>query len=471
MKILPYDDSSLQSVMHYAQQLVGRKVVDILDKKYHNITIRNKGIIGNVIEECYFGIEQNSSMEPDFKKIGVELKVIPLIQQTKKLAVKERTKVCSINYKTLIDEQWESSHAKKKLEKVLFVYYLYDKENIKNSLVKKVFLWELSKDKSSLIIQDDWIKTKQKVIDGLAHKLSEKYFKILSPARSGSGGVDKNGVKKDLVQQPNTTFESKALKRAFTLKQSFTNQLWNELNDEVYESILEHLHITSMQDFEKAILKALYKYENKSIEEISKLFAINIPNGKNQVATIIKKAIGFKNVRAKIKEFEQLGIIVKTVKVRKKDLMPLEDISFATMKLQDFEKEEYETAIFREYIHKILFIPVYHEGITLDKKFLGHPFFWSPSSKEEEIIKKEWHMYQEEVRSGKCKTIRVKTNSKRGYKEVSSLSKASQTSIIHMRPHGRDANDRDSDSLGNSIVKQCFWLNKRFVQKLLIENT
>ena len=39
-----------------------------------------------------------------------------------------------------------------------------------------------------------------------------------------------------------------------------------------------------------------------------------------------------------------------------------------------------------------------------------------------------------------------------------------------MRPHGRDSNDRDQDSLGNSIVKQCFWLNKKFIQKLLNEH-
>ena len=69
--------------------------------------------------------------------------------------------------------------------------------------------------------------------------------------------------------------------------------------------------------------------------------------------------------------------------------------------------------------------------------------------------------------NGQCQVNKVAIKSKKGFKEVSGLSKESETSIIHMRPHGRDSNDRDEDALGNSIVKQCFWLNKKFVQKLL----
>ena len=465
MQQLPYDDSSIHSILAYAQGLVGKQISDLIQNR--DITIKNKGVIGTIIEEYYFKMKQNSSPHPDFFKVGVELKIIPLVAQTKKVAVKERTKICSINYKTLISEEWETSHAKAKLNKILFIYYLYDKNNIKNSLIKKVDLWELQKDKSAIIIKDDWLRTKQKILDGFAHELSEREFKILSPARSGSGGIDANGEQKDLVAQPNVKYQNKALKRAFSLKQSFTNQIWNELNLVKYESILDILHIDTMQEFETKILKALRLYEGKSIADLSKIFDIEIPKGKNQIATIIKKAIGFKSVNSKIKEFEQLGIVIKTIKVRKKDNMPLEDISFPTMKLQEFEKEKFESSKFNEYIQKILFIPVYHEKDNLEEKYLGYPFFWSPSKQEEFIIKNEWKNYQNEVLFGACKVKKVINKSKKGYKEVSGLSKASQTKIIHIRPHGRDSNDRDSDSLGNNIVKQCFWLNKKFIQKLI----
>jgi hypothetical protein len=76
-------------------------------------------------------------------------------------------------------------------------------------------------------------------------------------------------------------------------------------------------------------------------------------------------------------------------------------------------------------------------------------------------------VYKKEVLDGKCKVTKIKQNSQKGYKEVSQLSKESDTQIIHMRPHGKDSSDRDIDSKGNSIVKQCFWINKLFIQKLL----
>jgi DNA mismatch repair endonuclease MutH len=372
---------------------------------------------------------------------------------------------------TLINEEWKNSHAKEKLNKILFIYYIYNKENIELSTVKKVSLWELSRDKSEIIIQNDWLKTKEKILDGYAHTLSEKGFHILSPSRSGSGGIDKDGNKKDLVIQPNKLYADKALKRAFSLKQSFTNQLWNEINSLKYESILELLDISSMDEFEVKILKELHKYVGKSIVELSKIFDIEIPNGKNQVATVVKKAIGFKNVNSKIKEFEQLGIIIKTIKVRREDFMPFEAVSFATMKLKEFEREEYDESIFKEYIEKILFVPIFSDGKKLEEKYLAKSFFWSPSEDEEVLIRDEWNRYKSEVLLGGCEVTKVKNNSLRGYREVSKLFKESQTKIIHMRPHGRDSNDRDEDSQGNSIVKQCFWLNKKFLQKLIKQNS
>lgn len=472
-----YDNSNITSIVKYANKLVGKTINNIIiSSPYKNIyKTKDKGNIGKIIEKHWFDIEPNNSPEPDFDKVGVELKIIPLIQQKTKISVKERTKVCSIDYKKLILETWDKSHAKEKLNKVLFIYYLYDKDNIKNSQIKKIDLWELNQGNNEFIIKYDWLNVQQKVKNGYAHELSESLCKVLAPARSGSGGKDKNGKLKDLVIQPIQTYSNNALKRSFALKQSFTNQRWNELNKKnKYESIIDSLHIHEFDKFEDIILQNLNKYEGKSIQKLSDIFSLNINNrSKNQIATIIKKSIGFKSVKSNIKEFEQLGIMVKTIKVRKNDNYPFEAISFQTMKLQEFIKENWKESTFKDYINKILFVPVYSENkdSTLKEKYIGKSFFWSPSMEEENSIKKEWEQYKDEVINGQCKVHKVTINSKKGFKEVSELSKESETSIIHMRPHGRDSNDRDEDSFGNSIVKQCFWLNKNFIQKLLNENS
>ena len=111
----------------------------------------------------------------------------------------------------------------------------------------------------------------------------------------------------------------------------------------------------SRSKFEDIILETLNKHKGKTIQELSDIFSLNISDrSKNQIATIIKKSIGFKSVKSNIKEFEQLGIIVKTIKVRKVNNYPFESISFATMKLQELIVEEWEESTFKEYINKIL---------------------------------------------------------------------------------------------------------------------
>ena len=464
--MLKYDNSSEESIVKYAKKLIGKSLQDILNisSSKRIINLKNKGLAGLIIEKEWFGIEQNSSQLPDFDKVGIELKIIPLKRTRNGIVVKERTKICSINYMTLHNEIWEESHAKEKLNKILFVYYFPDTTNILDSKILKIDLWKLSKQTGELFLKDDWHFIQEKVIRGYAHELSSKDTDSLEASPAGT---------KKLVPQFNTIFSDTAQKRAFSLKQPFTNQRWKELNRVKFESIIETLDITSLDDFEQSILKKINSLKGKSILELSELFDVNIGKSKSRVASVMKKVIGFKSVRSKIKEFEQLGIEVKMINVRTKDYRPMEAISFPAIKLQEFIEEEWEESTFLPMINKILFIPIYkeHKEIKdLDKLYLGKAFFWTPNNDELDTIKKEWLNYQEEVRNGKSAVTRVPNKTKRGYKEVSRLSKESATKIIHIRPHGRNSNDRDEDSLGNSIIKQSFWLNTKFMQQLIIKN-
>ena len=461
-----YDDSSEQSIVKYAKKLIGKSLQEILDLSLttRKINLKNKGLAGLIIEREWFGIEQNSSQLPDFDKVGIELKIIPLKRTKNGIVVKERTKICSMNYMTLPDEIWEKSHAKEKLNKILFVYYFPDSSDILKSKILKIDLWKLSEESGELFLKDDWHYIQNKVIAGFAHKLSGSDTDSLEASPAGT---------KKQVPQFNTIYADTAQKRAFSLKPPFTNQRWKELNQVKFESIIETLHIRSSDGFEELVLEKINSLVGKSILELSELFDIKVGQSKSRVAAVIKKVIGFKSVRSKIKEFEQLGIEIKMINVRKKDYRPLEAISFPAMKLQEFILEEWEESTFLSLISKILFIPIYkeHKDINaLDKLYLGKAFFWTPSSNELEVIQKEWIIYQKEVQDGKCKVTRIPWSTKKGYKEVSCLSKESHTQIIHMRPHARDSDDRDEDGLGNSIVKQSFWLNTKFMQQLIKKN-
>ncbi|KLD98300.1 Sau3AI family type II restriction endonuclease [Aliarcobacter butzleri] len=478
--MIDYTNETSENILKRAKNLIGLTIDEILKQSLSsNIQLnkKDKGNVGKIIETYWFGMKPDNSPLPDFRNAGIELKVIPLVDKSKLgLVVKERTKICSIDYKKLYDEIWETSHAKEKLNKILFIYYIYN-ENITKSFIKKVNLWKLA-DEDEELIRADWINVRKYVENGNAHNLSEGISKILAASRAGSGGKDKNGILKDLVVQPKS--DEKALKRAFSLKSSFTNQRWNQLNRVKYESILEVLNTTS-EKFEEEIINKLLELENMTLGDVAEKFNIKIPQGKNAPATIVKKAIGFRNVSSRIKEFEQLGIQVKTIATRKSDFYPWEAVSFPTFKFKELinerfyegenEDEKWEQCSLLDEINRILFIPILREkkeNVSIEMRTIGKPFFWSPTNKELAIIKEEWENYIQEIKDGKVE-VTIKPI-KDGYKEISKLSKESDTSIIHIRPHGKDRSDRDEDHLGNSITKQCFWLNKKFLQKLLVKN-
>lgn len=481
VSMFEYDPYLEKDILKRATEAEHHSIQVLLDNSpipVKTTTKFNKGQIGNFIEENWFGIPNNSSQVPDFAEAGIELKVIPLYKtKANRYSIKERTKVTSINFNTIIDEIWNTSHAKIKLNKILFVFYHYvvketDNKSVdlSSSKVVKTSLWEL-KGNDEYIIKKDWSTVQDKVKEGLAHELSETLSKVLAASRSGSGGKNKDGILRDLVEQPNKQFEQKALRRAFSLKSSFTQQYWDELSKKKhFESIIDLLNVSPDEDFENILLKKLHEFKDMKIQDVANSFSIKISNSKDAVSSIIKKAIGFKDIKSEIKEFEQLGIQIKTIPVRPTDNYPWESTSFPAMKLKEFVEEDWDSSIFSTYVQKILFVPIYRDErkaseSPIGERIIGKAFYWSPSLYEVHTIKKEWNEYKKEVLDGKAQTHSVKQKSRTIH--VSDLSKESETNIIHMRPHGQVNKDRDTDHLGNSIVKQCFWLNKSFIQKLL----
>jgi len=471
MKNFNYDHTSQSSILARAALLKGKTFKYIAEKSpfpQDDVNTKNKGNAGNFVEWHWFGIENNARAEPDFDEAEIELKVCPIKTNKSQLAVKERTKICSIDYIKLYSEQWAKSHAKSKLNKILFIFYLYDKDDWWGQKVLNVALWRLSPNEH--IIMPEWEKTRNQVREGYAHTLTERGFSVLSPSRSGSGGVDEDGKQKDLVRQPNTTYETYALKRAFSLKRHFVNQYWDDVRrPKQFESVIETLDLFLSQDFEAALLDKLNSYKGRTIGQISRSFQIEVPNGKAAIPTIIKKAIGFKNVKSKIKEFEQLGVLIKVIPVKTGCLTLYESVSFPKIDFKEFVEESWEDSSLSEQLTRILFVPVSrnkNKGIAIQDRILEESFYWSPSADEIAVIKGEWLRYQDEFKSG-VTIQKVPANTKKGYKEVTSLPKESDTKIIHMRPHGSDSNDRDIDTYGTSIVKHSFWLNKKFVNNLI----
>jgi DNA mismatch repair protein MutH len=477
-----YDPKDPQSILEFGRRVIGISAREIClrsgmpDPSKRPGWKGTKNVLGDVME-WYYGIPKNNSPEPDFPQAKVELKILPLKRKGTLLAVKEPTSISMIDYTTLLTEKWQTATVRKKLNHVLFVFFAIRQDDLMASRVRAVVLWE-PRPVDNAIFESDWTRTWNLVDEGLAHRLSESQAEALAARRKGMGGPSDRGRR-----QPKSSEMAKS--RAWALKSGFTRQILDEwVMDKRYESAFEQflpeVHISLLGHVEERVLSALGQFVGRQLDAIAERNGVKLTEGKNLAATIVKRSLGFKSVNSRIREFDQFGIDVKTLNLRLQDGYPFEAVSFPVVDLQELAKQGWEGeegedgevvvegSDLIDQVHLILFVPTYseHRKTSQSRRVLGRPFFWSPAPEQFDIIQREWKMYQKEVVEGKARYF--VPEGRKGRRN--GLTPASRTKIIHMRPHGRNANDVYPDPRGNLVTKQCFWLNKEFVWKLVREN-
>lgn len=98
--------------------MVGARLADLADSLGIPVpsgAVRTKGWAGQIIERELGG---DSGHGPDFAALGVELKSVPVTSMLEPL---ESTAVCHIDPITIAGESWQTSYARRKLARVLFV--------------------------------------------------------------------------------------------------------------------------------------------------------------------------------------------------------------------------------------------------------------------------------------------------------------------------------------------------------------
>lgn len=54
--------------------------------------------------------------------------------------------------------------------------------------------------------------------------------------------------------------------------------------------------------------------------------------------------------------------------------------------------------------------------------------------------------------------------------EYEKLPKISESSVSHVRPHGKNRKDTQFTPQGTKQVKRCFWLNAKYIQSAIEKN-
>jgi len=140
-----------------------------------------KQLINDVIEQDWFGVEKNSSEQPDLSLEDgsqIELKVSHLFKSRGLVRPKYRLVLKVLDYEDMAEnESWHDSALYKKLRDMVIVFYYKDEERAPwEWVVTNAFLWS-SKDFDE-DIQRDYALTRGKVLGG--EKISESDTGLLA---------------------------------------------------------------------------------------------------------------------------------------------------------------------------------------------------------------------------------------------------------------------------------------------------
>ncbi len=457
LKNQEYDETDAKSIEAYSQNLIDKSFQDILnddlgDKVEESTSSyfenRNfKGGLGNLVEQHFFHYEPNNSPDPDFPIAGVELKLTPFKKNKNgSYSAKERLVLTMIDYMTLIDESFESSHFWHKSKLLLLIHYLWKEKTDRLSYKIKYANLFTPSPQDLEIIKNDYRIIQEKVKRGLAHQLSGSDTLYLEACTKASTSA---------VTRPQPNSSIKAKPRAFAFKTSYMTYILNHCimkDNKDDESIIKG---STKTPFEEYIKRKISKYKDYSVDELCKEFDIAFDKKpKNLEALIAYRILGIKGNKAS--EFEKAGIVVKAIRIENSGKIK-EHMSFPNFKFTEIIKENWEDSTFRNYLDDTRFFFVVYKYDNQGILRLKGCQFWSiPYDNLENNVKSVWLKTCKVINEG------IKITERNG-KTYNNFPSPSENPVCHVRPHARNKDDTYELPNDDSFTKQCFWLNNSYI--------
>jgi len=486
---LNYNPLDLKSILDYANLLFDKNLreMGVQEEPPKNIKI-DKGSLGSYVEQGYFFIVKNNSKEPDFSEVGLELKTGGFKEATGNerdykpilngFIVKEDMALGSIDYKTIIYEDFHTSSFINKNSHLLFIFHIYSKEihhvDKKINFIATLKFSELDPFDQAKI-KKEWETIKNNIKTNGGNTISQGDTEYLQAKTSGEGG------------QIGTAEKPKKRKHAFS--RSFMHEYFRNLElqrtgkykqkGRLFSSPAEASKL-SLQD---KITEKFSPYLSKTDKELIQIFHIKNKNtnSKNYSASIAneitKNIFGIpeeatkKDIGLYIDEFSKANIKVKAV-VLNKNSTPTQATSFPAFKWVDLCEEEWEISNLKNLFETTKFLFVFFQEID-DEIILKKPVLWNMSDEDVNKTKVVWEYARNIVNKGNI-VKGYKTNKKNKISRVTNLpgARISQKlkSNVHVRPHTNDTTDtnplpvQDKYTKAYEYTNYSFWLNSAYVK-------
>ena len=299
-------------------------------------------------------------------------------------------------------------------------------------------------------IRKDWEFIVAKIERGEAHLLSEAdtyYLGACTKAKNSS-------VVRD---QPRSRLPAKP--RAFSLKQTYLNYLIQSKllgkKDEKSASIYEGEKV--IKTVEEVIAAKFKGFIGKTDSEIiSQLGWDNKTKPKNFKRLLANRIMTGKGSN-RIEELEKANIEMRVVTLEHTGSLT-ESLSFPAFDYKDLVTQVW-------YDENAETMSDFHAMLEM-KKFL-FVVFQKVKGSDDIILKKVkfWNFPMSDIKEAEIvfnKTIQCINEGR-----YSELPKMSESNVAHVRPHGADGKDTIETPQLTQEIKRCFWLNAKYVRKVL----
>lgn len=191
-------------------QLANQLNVDVPTSLVHA-----KGWFGSLLEQA-LGADAASAPEPDFVKLGIELKSLPVNSNGKP---KESTYICVAQLDPAALSSWDKSLVKCKLNNVLWVPYEANSDiPIGLRRIGSPLLWKPDTQQEDQL-REDWQELSDMIVLGNIDKISSSMGKYLQIRPKGANS-------QSLVENKNQLVTNKlTLPRGFYLRTTFTHSI------------------------------------------------------------------------------------------------------------------------------------------------------------------------------------------------------------------------------------------------------
>ena len=267
-------------------------------------------------------------------------------------------------------------------------------------------------------------------------------------------GADRTSIRK----QPFSPIPAK--QRAWSLKTTYVTQILRKyiFGNEKDEKIIKDIKDIEHRSFEEYMIDMFRPYYGRSQNDLKREFGI-ASSAKSLNHLIIKKILGLQGDIEATEEFKKANITLKTIRVEE-DGHIKESMSFPVIDFFELEKEDvWEESSLYDMLAPVKFMFVIFKMFN-NEYVLDRVMFWNMPEQDLEEVKKVWQKTKEKAANGIT------------FKEVNGkikndLPKSKENRVAHVRPHGRNRDDISLLPNGQTITKQCFWLNRSYIESII----